>query len=276
MSGAQFDPVTLGAPRFVTMDAGGFLVTDAYFPSRLTLAPHVHERAVLGVTLHGEFDSVMMGRTLVCRPGIVHTEPAGERHANHFQPGGSRILIVQPDPECEELLRPAHPLLEQIHAFSCGAAVGLGHRLVGELARRDSWTPLAIEGLALEVLAVTARSGLRSTTPGPPPWLARVRDRLHDEDGSRLRVTDLAVDAGVHPVHLARVFRRHYGSSIGAYARHTRLECARAELLQTDRPLATIAADAGFTDQSHFTRLFRRAYGIAPASYRRRHRRVRP
>jgi AraC family transcriptional regulator len=269
MGRGQFDPVTLGAPRFQTLETGAFIVTDACFPSRLALPPHVHERAVVGVTLDGQFDSVMMGRTYDCRPGIVHTEPAGERHANFFQPGGSRVLIIQPDAECEELLRPVKPLLESIRSFSCGPAVGVGHRLVAELARHDAWTALAVEGLALEVLAIAARTGLRPRAACPPPWLARVRDRVHDEGGSRLRVGDLAADAGVHPVHLARVFRAHYGTSIGAYARDTRLESARHVLLHTDRPLAAIAVDAGFTDQSHFTRLFRRTYGFTPADYRR-------
>jgi AraC family transcriptional regulator len=228
MGRGQFDPVTLGAPRFQTLETGAFIVTDACFPSRLALPPHVHERAVVGVTLDGQFDSVMMGRTYDCRPGIVHTEPAGERHANFFQPGGSRVLIIQPDAECEELLRPVKPLLESIRSFSCGPAVGVGHRLVAELARHDAWTALAVEGLALEVLAIAARTGLRPRAACPPPWLARVRDRVHDEGGSRLRVGDLAADAGVHPVHLARVFRAHYGTSIGRClrARHSPRECA--------------------------------------------------
>ena len=274
MSSGRFDPVTLGAPRFRTLEVGAFIVTEACFPSRLTLPPHVHERAVLGVTLDGEFDSVMLGRTYVCRPGIVHTEPAGERHANHFRPGGSRVVIIQPDPACVDLLQPARPLLESIQSSTCGAAAVLGHRMAGELARGDDWTGLAIEGLAFEVLAVTARSTRRLTVAGPPRWLARVRDRLHDQDRGRLRVVDLAADAGVHPVHLARVFRSHFGTSIGAYARFTRLEWARNAVLRTDRPLAAIAADAGFTDQSHFTRLFRQTYGLTPAAYRREQQRA--
>jgi AraC-like DNA-binding protein len=36
-----------------------------------------------------------------------------------------------------------------------------------------------------------------------------------------------------------------------------------------EEPIARIALDAGFADQSHFTRAFRRYAGLTPAQYRR-------
>ena len=72
----------------------------------------------------------------------------------------------------------------------------------------------------------------------------------------------------MHPAHLARVFRAHHGVSVGEYARRLRLAWAAGELARTDTPLAVIASQAGFADQSHFTRLFRQHLGITPARYR--------
>jgi AraC family transcriptional regulator len=47
-----------------------------------------------------------------------------------------------------------------------------------------------------------------------------------------------------------------------------RLAWAAAELARGGKPLAEIAAGAGFADQSHFTRIFRRHVGTTPARYR--------
>ena len=72
----------------------------------------------------------------------------------------------------------------------------------------------------------------------------------------------IAAAVGIDPSHLARVFRKHHGVSIGAYGRRIRLERAAEQLVKTDRSIAAVAADSGFTDQSHFTSVqaLQRAY----------------
>ena len=71
----------------------------------------------------------------------------------------------------------------------------------------------------------------------------------------------------MHPAHLARRFRARFGESVGSYARNARLDWAAARL-RSDAPLARIACEAGFADQSHFTRAFGRRFGVAPGRYR--------
>jgi AraC family transcriptional regulator len=73
----------------------------------------------------------------------------------------------------------------------------------------------------------------------------------------------------VHPVYLARSFRERYGVSVGEYVRRLRLDWAAAQLSATETPVATVAAEAGFADQSHFTRAFKRHMGLTPGRYRR-------
>jgi AraC family transcriptional regulator len=75
--------------------------------------------------------------------------------------------------------------------------------------------------------------------------------------------------AQVHPAHLARVFRRHFGSSPGGYVRRLRIERAQVALATTDEPIAAIALSAGFASQAHFTHAFHRMVGIPPGTYRR-------
>jgi AraC family transcriptional regulator len=73
----------------------------------------------------------------------------------------------------------------------------------------------------------------------------------------------------VHPGYLASAFRRHFGCTIGEFVRRQRIALACRALTDGDAPLADVAIEAGFADQSHFTRTFKRQLGMTPAAYRK-------
>ena len=95
------------------------------------------------------------------------------------------------------------------------------------------------------------------------------RDLLRDRFREDVSPSDLGREVGIHPVHLASVFRKYLGCSVGEFVRNCRVEFAASRLACRGVPLADIAAEAGFADQSHFTRLFKRATGLTPAAFRR-------
>ena len=66
-----------------------------------------------------------------------------------------------------------------------------------------------------------------------------------------------------------RAFRARFGVSVGTYVRRERIRWASRALRNTDAPIAEIALQAGFADQSHFTRTFVRHMGVSPGRYRR-------
>ncbi|HEY6330403.1 MAG TPA: helix-turn-helix transcriptional regulator, partial [Blastocatellia bacterium] len=70
-------------------------------------------------------------------------------------------------------------------------------------------------------------------------------------------------------VYMATAFRRYHNCTIGEYVRRLRIEYSCRELAGSNRPLAEIAASAGYADQSHFCRAFRNSTGLSPAQYRR-------
>lgn len=72
--------------------------------------------------------------------------------------------------------------------------------------------------------------------------------------------------AGSDRFTIARQFRRAFGTSPDRYRVMRRLALARAQIA-CGRPLAEVAADTGFADQSHLTRQFKRAYGVTPARW---------
>lgn len=106
----------------------------------------------------------------------------------------------------------------------------------------------------------------------PPPWILLVRDFLNERFQTTIRLDTLALLARVHVVHLARTFRSCFGTTIVDYVRGLRIGYACRRLASSDLPLSTIAADAGFADQSHLTRTFRRFLRTTPHRFRAAHR----
>jgi AraC-like DNA-binding protein len=190
--------------------------------------------------------------------------PAGAAHAAKCGRGPTTVLVLHPPDDGA----PWESLLDAVRETREAAPLGTAWRLAAELRARDGAWALAAEGHCLELVAGLVRGSARQRNGGGP-WLEPTRERLHDALGTRLTLAELAADAGVHPVHLARSFRQRYGVSVGEYVRRLRLDWAAAQLTTTETPLAAIAADAGFADQSHFTRAFRRHTGLTPGRYRR-------
>lgn len=261
-------PTSLGSSRITSVETAGFRLTDARFPSGLVLERHSHERACLTVVLDGSFVERFRGQELECGVSTLLFKTGGEPHSDLFANTGSWQLIVEPADDRLESLQ--HQRLFDRIGCVRRDALALAHRAVREVHSGDPLAPLALEGIAIELLVLLGRTEQAGVDRRPPPWLLRVRTLLHD--GFRLGMTldDLAREADVHPMHLAREFRRHIGVSPADYRRRLQLDWVRDRLAASAAPIAAIAIQAGFFDQSHLTRSFRRAFGETPAEYRAR------
>jgi AraC family transcriptional regulator len=260
-------PVSLGSPKFDTLACGPFLVTNALFPAAHTLGKHFHDRTVLGVTLAGEWDSIVGSTRLANAPGMLHVEPAGDCHVNQFGSQGAHVVIIQPD-QSDTLLQPFKSLLATAFQIRVGfPGLQIAERLRRELCRQDDLTPLAVESLCLDMLVSTSRLQRIGDEPAPA-WLSRTVDYVRARFLERPSLRELGDVAGVSPGHFSREFRRLYGMSAAQYLRRLRLEWAAERLRKPDDPLAEIASAAGFADQSHFTRRFKRQFGVTPAAFR--------
>jgi AraC family transcriptional regulator len=263
-------PVTAGSPTFRSADVGPFRVSDTRFPASLRLEPHGHERTSFGVILEGSVEVMLAKRTHECVAGTVETKPAQERHGNRFGTIGARVLVVEPAPDAADMLGPAARLLEAPQCFSDPLAAAIARRLAAEIRVRDDLALLAIEGLVLELLVhCTRRVDRPPVGSGPPHWLLAVREVLMQEFRQPLRVATVARAVGIHPAYVARRFREHFGTTMAGYVRVLRLEWAARQLTDGDASIASVAVQAGFTDQSSLTRAFRAHLNTTPAKLRR-------
>jgi AraC family transcriptional regulator len=81
-------------------------------------------------------------------------------------------------------------------------------------------------------------------------------------------ISDIADQVGVHPVHLTRVFRKHFGQSLRAYIRRIKVTSAAELLRSSNQSVCDVAAELEFFDQSHLCRAFKAECGISPSEYR--------
>jgi AraC family transcriptional regulator len=110
--------------------------------------------------------------------------------------------------------------------------------------------------------------------PGRLGGLSRAQRQLlnqyFEENLDRnLSLAELAGVVQLSVFHFTRKFRTEFGCPPHAYVTHKRIERAKAQLARRDIPLKVVAANCGFSDQSHMTRLFRRLLGATPAEYRK-------
>jgi AraC-like DNA-binding protein len=136
-------------------------------------------------------------------------------------------------------------------------------RMYYKFREMDDESLRKLEQALLEGRSVSSDSGRRF-----PQWLERVRNILEQRFAEPYKLSEIAAEAGVHPVHLAREFRKYYGTSVGEYLRRVRIEYACRELMGSNAAVTNIAFAAGFADQSHFSRTFKRLCGTTPGRYR--------
>jgi AraC family transcriptional regulator len=99
--------------------------------------------------------------------------------------------------------------------------------------------------------------------------LRRAIDYIEAHFDTDLSLTDLCRAGGMSASQLTTLFRSQLNTSPYAYVITRRLAKAVQLLQRTEVPIAVVALDCGFADQSHMTRLFRARLGRTPASYRK-------
>jgi AraC family transcriptional regulator len=95
--------------------------------------------------------------------------------------------------------------------------------------------------------------------------LRRIRDYIVAHLAEPIEVAALAELSGRSPFHFTRVFARSVGMTPHRYVVHLRLQAAVARIREGRSGLADIAAETGFSDQSHLSRWIRRVHGVAPS-----------
>jgi len=228
------------------------------------VADHTHTNPYLSLhVLGGYCEHGEDGDAAIAGPAAIF-HPAGSAHQMTIGRQGFASVIVEFDPAwLRRTLGPWAPLDRSRQWV--GGAFG---RRAAELAR--AWlNPRAPLERRLALTEDLLRSLAVPEPPPPaPPWLERLQ-RLGEADGPPPALAEVADRCGVGRPWMARAYRRRQGEGLGETLRRRRVEAAVLLLESTGLPLATVAAEAGFCDQSHMNRGFSQVLGRTPAAMRR-------
>lgn len=265
---AQKDTSITFGEQLKKLEIGGFILTETFHAPRLVLSRHDHECANINLTLKGSFREVIGNSPQESLPFSLLVKPAGESHANQYGNAGARCLVIEVKPHYLETVNRYSKLFDAPAHIQGGLLPAFVGRIYKEFQTRQSASELMIEGLILEMLAETSRRSIEVSSSTPPRRICEARDFINDNFAHGISLSNVAATIGVNPTYLARMFRKHYGCSVGEYVRRLQLEFAAQELIESERSLAEVSAAAGFYDQSHFTNAFKLRTKLTPTEFR--------
>lgn len=227
-----------------TPDHGGMVAVLSRYETRheahAALYTHRHRGAYAALVLDGGYLQSCVEGPVPCVPGTLLLHPRFHAHGNRFERGGARVANLQLP-----------------HAWPIRRLSALRVANLREAAQVFTHADLpALQALAAASVPIDCEL---------LPWQAAMRAALRD---SERPVADIAAELGVSAAHASRALQRSFG--MGPLALRRELRWQRAlDLLEGDASLATVAADAGFADQSHLSRVVRAHSGSTPARLRR-------
>ena len=243
-----------GLRELVVPEFTGVTIRRVIDRSHTGVPEHAHDWPVVSIFVIGSYlNETEIGRSVIASPSVVFYR-SGAAHRNTVGTVGFEQIEIEFDPDW--LGRSFVPDVPVRRWMACDATT-LSESLV--LACRSERT---------------LRAALRDVLTRPDPgvryerasWLSAIERRLKED--TTLRIADLARGVGRHPSWLGYAYRRATGEGLRTTAARLRVARAAYLLRETEEPIARIALEAGFCDQSHLNRTVRRVLGRSPASVR--------
>lgn len=192
------------------------------------------------------------------RLGFKDSRSVIGRRADEFFPADLAATYLRQD---QQVLQEGRPIVDELELITDSHG-----KLGWYLATK---TPLHDRNGTIIGLASISRD-LRS--PGANEaeieGIARVAEYVRNHLAEPINPVDLAKIAGMSPTQLDRRMRRVYQLSTARFIRKARIGYAADQLIHSEHPIAEIALDCGYGDQTALTRQFRATVGMPPAAFR--------
>jgi AraC family transcriptional regulator len=139
-------------------------------------------------------------------------------------------------------------------------------KIFRELVSKDFFSDSSIKMLLLDLIHTNSETDFKNTRPG---WIKIVSHLTRDNWNEPLTLKDLSEAAGIHPITISKYFPKYFSCTFGEYMRRLKIERSLNFLKNSTFSLAEIAAECGFSDQSHFIRTFKQLTGFLPNNYKK-------
>ena len=214
-----------------------------FMPEKFTLPRHRHVRAYATVVLAGRFiENGYIGR-ICAGPGDVILHPSLDCHENEMFTNGIRIIRLEWHDSygtpglyrIDDMDTIARAAEKDVNLATSLLREGLGKRRIATPNRKNDWPDL---------LAASLRCN------------------------ASLELTAWAESNGLAPETVSRGFAQAYGVPPKVFRAELRTRNAWLRITRTGDPLSAIAAETGFSDQSHMTRWIQSMTGFPPTHWR--------
>lgn len=249
-----------------SVDYDGILITDTFYNNDHVFPKHSHENLYIAYVIEGSYIESTRHETKRCLPGSVVLHRIDEKHSNTSFARKNRILNAEIGQDWIEKYNINYSEIEKNISRNGFEMKLLFAKLYNEFLINDDVTTLAFETGILEVFNSLLTAG-NFITGSKPAWVNRAEEILRYEEPSKLNLTYIASETGVHPAHISRDFPRYFHCTMSEYIRRLKIEKAEEYLTRGNVSLADISYRCGFADQSHFTRIFKKFKGITPRQY---------
>jgi AraC-like DNA-binding protein len=241
-----------------------------------TFSRHTHDGYAIGIIERGAetfyyrkaVHIAPAGSIVVINPGEIHTGQAGDETGWVYRMLYPSVDLVQraaaelkgrwgdfpdfPHPVIQDqtmvnLIRQLHLVLEQSNST---------------LKRESHFISTLAHLIARHA---DGHTHLRPAPIGHQP-VKRARDYIEAHYPDNITLDQLSQVSGLSSFHLTRTFRNIVGVPPHLYLTQVRIDRAKT-LLADGWPLAHVAAETGFVDQSHFTKRFKAIVGVTPGQY---------
>jgi AraC family transcriptional regulator len=185
--------------------AGLFFSESVYAPN-VTLPKHMPDGAYFCFVLRGSDDEMHGRRTQICNQSSLVFHRQQDTHADRFHARGAHLLNIELGPMWIQSLREQSIVLDDALTVKSVLSTSLANRIYQEFKNNDTASAIAIEGLALELIAETVRDFLPRSIP--PRRIELAKEYLEAHFSEPIGLGRLAIVVDAHPVYLAREFRR--------------------------------------------------------------------
>lgn len=235
----------------------GATVTTVIDRSSTVVPEHSHDWPVLSLFVMGNYQNETDGGTATFSGPSAVLYRAGQAHKNLIGGRGFEQIEIEFDPDwLGPDFMPDAPVVHWANgraASSIRGLLALARSNPDEKTLRDR-----LRGFCLD--------GASSAQPKRPAWIGQVTARL--EADPTLRIKDLAADISRHPAWVGAAYARAVGESLPRMAARLKMEHAAYLLRESEQTSASIAAEAGFADQSHMIRTFHALLSRGPREVR--------
>lgn len=247
-----------------TWEVADVLLTEVKHTLPKAVDEHQHDASYFSLLLEGAYQERGDGFDLRYEPYTLVFHALRTPHADRML-APCRFFAVDLLPRWEKVIDELGGARAHVFELAGGDPVWLVLRLYREFLARGAES--TVEALVYELCAHVVKR--TAEEPSEPPWLVHADLAVRDGFRSPLDLRKLAANSGVHPTHLCRVYRRFRGHTISEAVIGARVQYVARRLAESDDALAQIAAEAGFTDQSHMSKIFKRVTGSPPGDHRR-------